>query len=149
MHQASSSSLLLLFWTVWHRDMSKQHPLLSLFFLWNTLQKNVKSETDIVISRWEGSSFSVLKEFKFIRNGWYSQMGVWYISTPFSFHINMHGAGVSDVEEQWFGLEKNLCYPQEKQSSLLSLERSCPVEVALKRGKRRNGWLKHENVSVL
>lgn len=48
-------------------------------------------------------------------------MGVWYISTLFSFHNNVHGAGVSDVEEQWFGLEKRLCYPQEKQSSLLSL----------------------------
>lgn len=46
-------------------------------------------------------------------------MVVWYISTLFSFHINMHGAGVPDVEEQWFGLEKSLCYPQEKQSSLL------------------------------
>lgn len=42
-------------------------------------------------------------------------MVVWYISTLFSFHISVHGA----VEEQWFGLEKSLCYPQEKQSSLL------------------------------
>lgn len=32
MHHASSISLLLLFWTVWHWDMSRQHPLLSLFF---------------------------------------------------------------------------------------------------------------------
>lgn len=75
--------------------------------------------------------------------------GVWYISTLFSFRINVHGTGVSDVEEQWLGLEMILCYPQEKQSSLFSLERNCPGEVALKRGKRINGWLKHENVSVL
>lgn len=32
MHHANSSSLLLLFWTVWHWDMSRQHPLPSLFF---------------------------------------------------------------------------------------------------------------------
>lgn len=66
-------------------------------------------------------TFQSKKEFKFIRSGWYSQMRVRYVSTLFSFHINVHGAGVSDVEEQWLGLEKSLCYSQEKQSSLLSL----------------------------
>lgn len=48
----------------------------------------------------------------------------------------------------WTGKEPVLSSGETKQPALL-LERSCPGEVALKRGKRINGWLKHENVSVL
>lgn len=58
------------------------------------------------------------------------------ISTLFSFHINANITGVSDVEEQWFGLEKSLCSSLgETKQPALSLERSCPEEVALKRVK--------------
>lgn len=78
-----------------------------------------------------------------------TQTLVWYISTLFSFHISANVAGISDVEEQWLGLEKSLCSSLgETKQPALSLERSCPEEVALKRVKRINGWLNHENVSV-
>lgn len=63
-------------------------------------------------------------------------MLVWYISILFSFRIHANVASISDVEEQWFGLEKSICSSLgEIQQPALLLERSCPEEVALKRVK--------------
>lgn len=48
----------------------------------------------------------------------------------------------------WTG-KKPVLFSGETKQPALSLERNCPGEVALKRGKRINGRLKRENVSVL
>lgn len=67
------------------------------------------------------------------------------ISAPcFPFILMCMVLGVSDVEEQCLDW-KRACVILRRNKA----ERSCPGEAALKRGKRINGRLKHENVSVL
>jgi len=116
---------------------STLHFLWVVFMCFEILHCKVSNQSHILLfqaKRTETLNFK--REFRSCRNRLQSQMLVRCISTLFSFHINTNVAGVSDVEEQWFGQEKSLCSALgETKQPALSLERSCSEEVALKRVK--------------